>query len=311
MPLGKDISGGLVSVVIPCFNQAHFLHEAIESVAAQSYLLHEIIVVDDGSTDNTATVAASYPRVRCVRQRNQGLAAARNTGFLESTGEFLVFLDADDLLLPEALEIGLKYLNEHPECGFVAGWCKWIAEDGSPLETPERTWLGMDDYYGKLLTCNNMGGIMTAMFRRSVLDAVGGFDPSRRRSEDYDLYFRITRKFPVYCHGEPVALYRRHGATLSRDSGAMLRSSLSVLSSQRGYIKGNRAYEEAYKSGVRFWQNCYGGRLVEQVRANAREGAWIKAIRGMSTLVRYHPRAFFENADRKLRRMVNRSGHDG
>src|SRR5262245_20604446 len=93
----------LVSVIIPCYNHAHYLGEAIESVLAQTVQDFEIIVVDDGSTDSTADVAARYPRVRYVRQNNQGLSAARNTGIKHGLGRFLVFLDADDLLLPGAL----------------------------------------------------------------------------------------------------------------------------------------------------------------------------------------------------------------
>src|SRR5215210_2105808 len=94
----------LVSVIIPCYNQAHFLGEAIESVLGQSYPNFEIVVVDDGSPDDTAEVAARYPEVRYICQDNQGLSAARNTGLGQSEGEYVVFLDADDRLLPEALE---------------------------------------------------------------------------------------------------------------------------------------------------------------------------------------------------------------
>src|SRR6266513_5232454 len=100
-------ASGLVSVIIPCYNQAHFLHEAIESVLAQTYSNREIIVVDDGSTDNTATVARCHSPPRYIYQENAGPSAARNTGFEQSRGEYLVFLDADDRLLPEALEIGV------------------------------------------------------------------------------------------------------------------------------------------------------------------------------------------------------------
>src|SRR5215204_1671374 len=105
------VGSPLVSVVIPCYKQAHFLGEAIESVLAQSYPNFEIIVVDDGSPDNTSEVAASYPRVRLVRQENQGLSAARNSGLSRSEGEYVVFLDADDRLLPGALQVGLECLE--------------------------------------------------------------------------------------------------------------------------------------------------------------------------------------------------------
>src|SRR5215213_4115846 len=133
-PRGKqEVVARLVSVVIPCYNLAHFLGEAIESVLAQSYPNFEIIVVDDGSPDNTSEVAARYPGVRLVRQENQGLSGARNAGLARSEGEYVVFLDADDRLLPEALEAHLEHLKAHPECAFVSGRLKRIAADGSFL----------------------------------------------------------------------------------------------------------------------------------------------------------------------------------
>jgi glycosyltransferase involved in cell wall biosynthesis len=99
----------LVTVVIPCYNQAHFLGEAIESVLEQTYPHYEIVVVDDGATDNTSEVASRYPgKVRLIRQENRGLSGARNTGIRHSEGEYMVFLDADDRLLPEALERALS-----------------------------------------------------------------------------------------------------------------------------------------------------------------------------------------------------------
>src|SRR5919107_192619 len=111
---GRRVGTDLVSVVIPCYNQAHFLSEAIESVLAQTYPYFEIIVVDDGSTDNTSEVAGRYSGVRCIRQDNQGLSGARNSGLRHSKGEYLVFLDADDRLLPQALEVGLECLRAYP-----------------------------------------------------------------------------------------------------------------------------------------------------------------------------------------------------
>jgi len=110
----QEVVAGLVSVVIPCYNQAHFLGEAIESVLAQSYPNFEIIVVDDGSTDDTSEVARRYPGVRLVRQENKGLSGARNAGLAHSEEEYVVFLDADDRLLPDALETVLEHLEAHP-----------------------------------------------------------------------------------------------------------------------------------------------------------------------------------------------------
>jgi glycosyltransferase involved in cell wall biosynthesis len=146
-PRGKQHADApLVSVVIPCYNQAHFLGEAIESVLAQRHPRLEVIVVDDGSPDDTSEVAARYPGVRCVRQENQGLSAARNAGLRHSGGEYVVFLDADDRLLPEAIEAGLRGFEAHPECAFVYGDYRVIATDGSFLRRSRRHVVGRDGY---------------------------------------------------------------------------------------------------------------------------------------------------------------------
>src|SRR5947208_1892926 len=128
----------LVSVIIPCYNQAHFLSAAIESILNQTYPHFEIIAVNDGSTDNTAEIATRNAKVRYFYQPNQGLPAARNAGAQASRGAYLVFLDADDLLLPNALEDGVKCLREHPECGLVYGLYELMAEDGAPLPLDAR-----------------------------------------------------------------------------------------------------------------------------------------------------------------------------
>jgi hypothetical protein len=141
---GAPARAALVSVVIPCYNQAHFMPDPIESVLAQTHPHHEIVVVDDGSTDNTQEVVGRYPGVRCIRQRNCGLAAARNTGIRRSNGDYLVFLDADDRLLPDALQVGLDDMRAHPECAFVSGRYRHIGIDGTPLPTPELPCVGDD-----------------------------------------------------------------------------------------------------------------------------------------------------------------------
>src|SRR5919202_4974837 len=201
---------GLVSVVIPCYNQAHFLAEAIESVLEQTYPHFEIVVVDDGSTDNTTEVASGYypsEKVRLLRQENKGLSAARNAGLAESRGEYVVFLDADDRLLAEALEVGIRELEAHPECAFVSGHIRRIAADGSPLRTPPQA-LHIahveGDHYARLLRYNYIETPGTVMYRRSVFDSVGGFITSTEPCEDWDLYLRIARDYPVHQHAEVV-----------------------------------------------------------------------------------------------------------
>jgi glycosyltransferase involved in cell wall biosynthesis len=296
----------LVSVVIPCYRHARFLGEAIESVLAQTYPDVEVVVVDDGSPDDTAAVAARYGAVRYVRQTNQGLAAARNRGLQESRGHYVVFLDADDRLRPEALALGAAELDTHPDSAFVsAAFCN-IAEDGSPLPTPPWPLDVGSDHYRELLLRNHIGVHATVMYRRSVLDAVGGFDVSRRAGEDYDLYLRIARGFPIHRHAGVVAEYRRYPTSMSRNAARMLRAMMRILRAQRRHVRGHPAYEDAYKRGVRHFQNLYGERLVDRVREDVRAHRWQPAIAGGLVLLVYHPRAFVTHVYRKTYCMISR-----
>src|SRR5215831_17936372 len=126
----------VVSVVITCYNQSQFLREAIESILSQGYSNHEIILVADGSTDNPCQIAASSSTLRYIYQQNQGLSAARNTGLQKSRGDFVVFLDADDRLLPLALETGVECLHMGPDYAFASGHFSVIRMDGSVKSPP-------------------------------------------------------------------------------------------------------------------------------------------------------------------------------
>lgn len=296
-PFEGRAGAALMLVIIPCYNQAHFLDEAIESVLSQSYPHFEIVVVDDGSTDNTAEVAARYPRVHYIRQDNQGPSSARNSGLAQSKGEYVVFLDADDRLLPDALKAGLECFEAHPECAFVSGHFRYIAGDGSPLATKKQTCPDRDHYL-EMLRGNYLGMHGTYMYRRDVLESVGGFDTSLRFCEDSDLHLRIGRKFPVYCHDKVVAEWR-HGhtsplykSTSTRNPTRMLNASVAVLRSQWSHVKGDKRYEEALKRGIESCQDFYGMQLVYEIRTHVREHEWKRAGRGMLAMLRHYPRGF-------------------
>jgi len=248
----------LVSVVIPCYNQAHFLGEAVESVLRQSYHLLEIIVVNDGSIDNTREIAARYPNVRCIEQSNQGLSAARNTGIRESAGSYVVFLDADDRLLPNAVSAGLACFHAHPESAFVFGAHRQIGAEGIPVGKPIMNPID-DDHYSALLKGNVIGMHATVMYRRHTLISVGGFDTSLNACEDYDLYLRIARDFEVSCHKTPVAEYRLHDMNMSSDLDLMLKNTLRVLGSQWNYARKNKLHRKAYRTGIKLWKEYYYG----------------------------------------------------
>ena len=276
----------LVSVVIPCYNQARFLGEAIESVLSQSYPHFEVVVIDDGSTDNTSEVASRYPGVRCIRQENRGLAGARNEGIRRTNGDYLVFLDADDRLLPGALEVGLRELEAHPECAFVSGHCRFIGVDGNPLPTPDPTPVDGDYYTALLRTCY-VWTPAVVMYRRTYLEYARGFDTSVSPSADYDLYLRLSRQYQVRQHRELVAEYRRHGTNMTRDPARMLAAESIVLRRQRAFLSG-RTQRAAYRTGRHHNQQHFGQQLVEKAQTRIREGRWDRTTDDLLRLLLYY-----------------------
>ena len=286
----------LVSVIIPCYNGANFLQEAIESVLGQTYQNFEIIVVDDGSTDNTRKIAASYPNITYLHQENRGVATARNRGLNESQGEYVVFLDHDDRLLPQALEINLNYLNAYPHCAFVFGSSIRIKADGSHRSKKHFSKpFGEKDYYLEMLQgsyiCQKICPPSVVIFRRSVFQAVGGFDADFVPTDDYELYLRITRVFPVYCHNQIIVEYRMHSSNQSKNPALMYTATLRTLDAQWKYTQANKDYQEAQKLGKKRWQNFWAKGLPRQVLKQIKSGEWHQAMQNLFLLL-HHPQVF-------------------
>lgn len=292
-----DHPAGSVSVLIPCYNHAHFLADAIRSVEAGSRRV-EIIVVDDGSVDATWDTAVSFAGVRCVRQANAGLAAARNRALQESAGELVVFLDADDRLLPGAIEIGARALEHHPECGMVFGRCVMMGPDGRFWPTPERERIERDHYVA-LLRRNVIWMPAMAMFRRSALESTGGFAAGFDAAADYDLYLRLAREWPIHDHAQLVAAYRQHGANMSANATRMLVETDAVM--RRNRPGGDERLLAAWRAGRQQWRAFYGTHLVEEIRSHVHAGQWPRALRKALILARWHPRLAAREGLRKAR----------
>ncbi|MBC3539275.1 glycosyltransferase [Rufibacter sp. H-1] len=243
----------LVSVVIPCYNHGQYLREAIRSIQNQAYPAVEIIVVDDGSVDNTRQVAESLDDVRYVYQENQGLSAARNTGIAHSNGELLLFLDADDWLLPDALSINASFLQKNPKLAFVSGAHDKVFEQEGI--TQEEIWEVPCAHYQHLLQGNYIGMHATVMYRRWVFEEVR-YDPALRSCEDYDLYLRIARKHPVAHHTQKIAAYRLHTSNMSGNIPRMLYSVLLVLRRQHQNLE-SAAERAAFARGQQIWKEYY------------------------------------------------------
>ncbi len=284
-----------VSVIIPCYNGAAFLVEAIESVLSQSYSHYEIIVVDDGSIDNTREIAQRYT-VKYIYQKNQGVVAARNRGITEASGNYLVFLDQDDILLPNALEIGINSLHSHPECGFVAGLSQSINAEGSPMmeQDEEQQQIKVANYQ-TLLMGQAFVPPSSLIFQKAAVESIKGFNSNwNRGTEDYDLYLRIARKFPIYCHNQIVVKYRRHDSNVSNNAARILEECLKVLDFHWSFIKGNQDLEKAYKTGKRHWIKLFGPRLTSQLIAHLKTGQWNEAIRVMFFQLKIYPQGFWQ-----------------
>jgi glycosyltransferase involved in cell wall biosynthesis len=278
----------LISVVIPCYNQAHFLDSAIASVQKQTHCQTEIIVVDDGSTDNTFETASKYRNLRVIRQSNQGLSSARNTGLRASRGYYIVFLDADDRLLPEALEAGLRCIKKHPEVAFVYGGYKVVFHGGPPHPEPILNKIKRN-YYKEILRGNFIGMHASILYKTGIFDIVGGFDPSLKACEDYDLYCRILKNFPIHFHDEIVAEYHRHDANMSINAGLMLDTSMKILKSQKAYVGKRPQYKTAYQHGINWWHTHYGAPLVLNIQRHIASRRFKQATIDLKILLKHYP----------------------
>ncbi|WP_161888742.1 glycosyltransferase [Pontibacter russatus] len=253
----------LVSVIIPCYNHGRYLQEAVQSVWSQNYPATEVLVVDDGSTDDTREAAAACAGVRYIYQANQGLSAARNTGIRHSQGEFLVFLDADDWLLPDAIRTNVRWLQQDKRLAFVSGGHdKVFVEEG--ITKADLTEV-KDNHYQHLLQGNYIGMHATVMYRRQIFDEVL-YDTTLKRCEDYDLYLRIARKHPVLHHCQRIAAYRLHTTNMSANIPAMLGTVLEVLARQQSQLQ-TAAEQSAYRRGQRVWKNYYCQELYRKALA--------------------------------------------
>jgi len=209
-----------VSVVIPTYNSAQFIVETLESVFAQTYKDYEVIVVDDGSTDNTKEVLKPYmSKIRYIYKENGGAASARNVGIKNAQGEYIAFLDSDDLWLPEKLEKQVRYFEKHPQIDMVFADCIRFGEEVS--NTPRN--------YTKRLISNdmfvniwwyNIVPTSTVMVRKSCFEKVGLFDESREleTTEDKEMWLRIAREYKVGYLKEIVTKYRVRTSGYSRSN---------------------------------------------------------------------------------------------
>lgn len=252
-----------VDIIIPCYNYANYLPDTIESVLGQSHPANRIIVIDDGSEDNTREVVEKYPDVEYHYQTNQGLSGARNKGLGISEAEYVVFLDADDILYADAIRSNLSLMNIPEEVAFVAG-CYDIFDDASGNVIAISQKPAHESIYQSLLERCFIGCPASVLYDRLVLCRLGGFDAEMSPCEDYDVYLRLSQNMRAIINSDLVARYRSHDGSMSSDSTKMLVHIIKALERQSEAAMSNSKCSDSYKKGMKRIKLNYGTRVLRE-----------------------------------------------
>jgi glycosyltransferase involved in cell wall biosynthesis len=247
-----------VSVIIPTYQRAHWVSEAIESVLAQTYKDYEIIVVNDGSTDNTAEVLNQFQgKIKIIEQENKGVSAARNIAIRNSQGQYIAFLDDDDIWLPSKLEKQILILESNDKIGLLYSDLFYFNEQGTfpntksqnyPIHTACISWMLFLNWNMRI--CPEPS---TVVVSKQTLDEIGVFDETLMSCEDYDLWLRISEKWLVHYLNEPLLMYRLSNTNIHNDTEQLLVNFLLVkekaLVRNPDYrrLSPNRLYQDFYK----------------------------------------------------------------
>lgn len=275
--------GPAVSVVIPAYNAAWCIGRAVESVLGQTFLDFELIVVNDGSSDATATVLTDYgPALRVIEQVNGGLSNARNTGLCAARGRYVAFLDADDWWLPPKLERQVALLDNRPELAFCSTAARLEDVDGQPLGAWSCRGTDLSPLEAIFAVNAFVAGSGSAvMARRQVFEQVGRFDESLRSLEDIDMWMRLASAGGYACVGEPLAVILKRPGSMSGNLGVMRDAALAVM-------RKNRHLLPPEKRGG-FWRHAIAGVLSDYAKWAWRAGQRRQALIDIGTAFRLAP----------------------
>lgn len=242
----------LVSVVIPTWNRAVYLETALASALSQTLRDREILVVDDGSTDDTPRVLERHAgAIRVVLQEHRGVAAARNRGIAEARGEWVAYLDSDDTWEPQALERLIAAAEAHPDAGLITMRAQAMSADGTLSGRTYGKHSPGPWFTTESLLTGDGGGVLTPMVRRDLYLELGGFDENLRSAEDVDMWLRLSLRTRLYATGEALLHVRAHAQNLSRDRSLNARTMLLVLDKlEREHPEWVRAHPRAFRRGL-------------------------------------------------------------
>jgi glycosyltransferase involved in cell wall biosynthesis len=242
-----------VSVIIPAYNVEKYICETLDSVLGQTYSDYDVIVVDDGSTDQTASILKQYitkypKKIRLIQKENAGPAKARNVGIRASNGEYIAFIDADDLWLPEKLENQVGYFEKQTEqVGMVYTNAKKFDQQGIWTLPKRYRKEKVEGWIYKDLLKDNMIPNQSVMVRRSCFDEVGFFEESLDIIEDHDMWIRIAKKYEIAFLEETLSLYREHSQGRSKATEKTMNRKIGVMEKHLRIASGNIEIEDIIK----------------------------------------------------------------
>jgi glycosyltransferase involved in cell wall biosynthesis len=270
-----------VSVVVPSYNAMTYLPETLESVLKQTFTDFEVLIVNDGSSDHIVQWASQVtdPRVRLISQENRGLPEARNTGIAEAQGEYIAFLDADDLWEPTKLEKQVRRLENDLAVGLVYTWTALVDQSGKPTSRVFVSHLE-GNVWEKIVVNDMISNGSSAMVRRSCFETVGVFDPNLTSAEDRDMWTRIAARYPFAVVKEPLTLYRQHPNSMTKNRQRMIQNLRQVI---------EKAFQSAPLELLYLRNRSYGRFNLFQSWNSIDEGNYKEAMHFRRQALLHHP----------------------
>lgn len=253
--VGKKTFRPLVSVILPVYNGALYLREAVESILLQTYVNFELIIINDGSSDDSEEVIQSFHdhRIRYYQQENQGLSATLNRGIFLSGGDIIARQDQDDISLPARLDRQVKYLEAHPRCAMLGTWAEIWTENVRTDRVHQHPADNMTLQYALLF--NNPFVHSSVMIRKEVFDRLGGYctDTCRQPPEDYELWSRVSREFEVSNIPEILLIYREVPKSMSRaDVNPFLDNVVTISAENIAWMTGRSSADSSVRDLAAF-----------------------------------------------------------
>ncbi len=293
----------LVSIILPTYNCAAFLPHSIGTILSQTYNSYEIIVIDDGSTDNTKEVL--YPfmqRIKYIRsEQNKGLPTARNIGIRPAQGKYIAFIDADDLWLPEKLQTDIEYFETHPEVSMVYSKHINIDEKGDDLDGNTKRQLPSGNIFTQLFSVQNFIITSSVVVRKEVFETTGLFDEQLFNCQDWDMWLRIAFHFKVAGIDKPLVKYRHNPYSLSKNRNNVLKYQKIIIDKIYNKFKDkeNGINEKLYKKRLASHYAKVGRyylRIGDKNRANENFGLSLKNAPLNFRSLRYYLCTFFHKS---------------